>query len=328
MIKVLFISSGNSKDGINPIVVRQGESLISNGINLEYFTIKGKGVLGYISNLYHLKDTINEFNPQILHAHYCSSAYLAILVKGRKILITSLMGDDILGSRKLNGKVTILSSVISKLNNLLSILFFDLSIIKSNQMKLRLWSGNKEVIPNGVDIKKEFYPLDKKSAIDHVGFDSSFVNIIFVTDIKRPEKNYKLAEKAVGFLRSKGYKIYIHQVYSKTTKMLNQYYNAADLLILTSFHEGSPNVIKEAMACNTPIVSTDVGDVKWVFGETEGCYLTTYEAKDVVEKIELAIKFSCEIGRTQGRKRLISLGLDSESIAKRIINIYKSKLKK
>lgn len=328
MIKVLFISSGNSKDGISPIIVRQGESLIANGIELKYFTIKGRGIKGYLSNLPHLLKAISEFKPHILHAHYCSSAYLAIFVKGKRKLITSFMGDDLLGSRKINGKVTFLSSLMSGINNLLSFIFFDFSILKSNQMKLKLWSEKNEVIPNGVDIEKEFYPMDKKLAVNHVGFDSSSINIIFVSNPKRLEKNYQLSNNAVQILRSKGFRVHIHQVFNQTSEKLNQYYNAADLLILTSFHEGSPNVIKEAMACNTPIVSTDVGDVKWVFGDMEGCYLTTFEANDVAGKIELAINFSGEIGKTQGRERLINLGLDSGSTAKRIINIYKSILKK
>lgn len=195
-------------------------------------------------------------------------------------------------------------------------------------MKNRLWSRKKEVVPNGVDIEKGFFPIDKKLAIGQVGFNSSFVNVLFVSDKKRREKNYQLADEAVNILRLKGLRINIHQVYNQTTEKLNQYYNAADLLLLTSFHEGSPNVIKEAMSCNIPIVSTDVGDVKWVFGETKGCFLTTFDAKDVADNIELAIKFSREIVKTQGRRRVISLGLDSESIAKRIINIYKLKLTK
>lgn len=328
MIKVLFISSGNSKDGISPIVVRQGESLIANGIELKYFTIKGRGIKGYLSNLSHLRETINEFKPQILHAHYCNSAYLALLVKSKKKLVTSFMGDDLLGSRKIDGRVTFLSSVMSVINNLFSFLFFDFSILKSRQMELKLWSEKSEVIPNGVDIEKEFYPMDKKLARNLVGFDSSSINIIFVSNPKRLEKNYQLSNNAVQIIRSKGFRVNIHQVFNQTSEKLNQYYNAADLLILTSFHEGSPNVIKEAMACNTPIVSTDVGDVKWVFGDIEGCYLTTFEAKDVACKIELAINFSGEIGKTQGRERLINLGLDSGSTAKKIINIYKSILKK
>jgi teichuronic acid biosynthesis glycosyltransferase TuaC len=81
-------------------------------------------------------------------------------------------------------------------------------------------------------------------------------------------------------------------------------------------HEGSPNVIKEAMACNCPIVSTDVGDVKEVIGETEGCFISSFEAKDIATKLQLAINF----GRTKGRQNISKL--ESHKIAKEIEKIY------
>ena len=97
------------------------------------------------------------------------------------------------------------------------------------------------------------------------------------------------------------------------------YLNASDLLLSTSLWEGSPNVIKEAMACNCPIVTTNVGDVKWLLDGVEGCLITTNDPKDVADKIKKALNFK---GRTKGRDKLISLGLDSEHIAKKIIKVY------
>ena len=101
---------------------------------------------------------------------------------------------------------------------------------------------------------------------------------------------------------------------------LNLYYNAVDCLIPTSKYEGSPNVIKEAMACNCPIVSTDVGDVKWVIGETEGCYICSFEPEDVAEKIQKALNFG---KRTNGRQRIMDLGLDSGSVAEKLHSLYR-----
>ena len=95
------------------------------------------------------------------------------------------------------------------------------------------------------------------------------------------------------------------------------YYSAADVLILTSFHEGSPNVIKEAMACNCPIVSTKVGDVEWITSKTEGCYIAERSIRDVADKLERAIYFANHQNRTNGRERIISLKLDDANIAQK-----------
>ncbi len=93
--------------------------------------------------------------------------------------------------------------------------------------------------------------------------------------------------------------------------------NASNLLLLTSFSEGSPQIIKEAMACNCPIVATDVGDIKEVIGNTEGCYITSFNPDDVAAKIKLALDFN---KRTNGREKIKPF--DNELIAKKIYKIY------
>lgn len=98
--------------------------------------------------------------------------------------------------------------------------------------------------------------------------------------------------------------------------------NASDVLLFTSKWEGSVNVVKEAMACNCPAVSTDVGDVRWVTGNTDGCFISNFKPEDVADKITLALQFSKEKCRTNGRERIIELGLGSETIANRILVVY------
>ena len=99
--------------------------------------------------------------------------------------------------------------------------------------------------------------------------------------------------------------------------------NNVDMLLVTSLKETGPLVVKEAMACNLPVVSTDVGDVKWLFGNEPGYYVTSFDPKVVAEKIKLAVEFKEKYEKTNGRERILALGLDSETIAKKIISLYK-----
>ena len=98
------------------------------------------------------------------------------------------------------------------------------------------------------------------------------------------------------------------------------YFNAADLVLLTSLYEGSPNVIKESMACNRPILSTNVGDVAHLFNNVEGCNLVSFEKKDVANRIRLSLK---NVSSSNGREKVKQLAIDSESVAQKLINIYK-----
>ena len=76
--------------------------------------------------------------------------------------------------------------------------------------------------------------------------------------------------------------------------------------------EGSPNLVKEAMACNCPVVATDVGDIKWLFGDEPGYFISDFTSEDFSRKIKRALDFSITTGRTRGRERILELGLDSK----------------
>ena len=178
------------------------------------------------------------------------------------------------------------------------------------------------VLPNGVNIDV-FKPYPSSSAKEKTGICNNKRIVLFVGNPQREEKNFRLAKAAVEILKRDD--IELIPVFNIANSEIPLYLNSSDVLLLTSKYEGGVNVIKEAMACNIAIVSTDVGDVRYVIGDTDGCFITTFDKEDIAEKITKALTF----GRmTNGRDRIINLGLDSRSVATKIIDIYKKTYQK
>ena len=102
-MKVLFVSSGNSKDGIIPFIKSQGYSLRAKGVYLDFYTIKGKGIRGYLGNIRNLRKQIRNNNYDIIHAHYSLSGAVCLLTFSKKPVVLSLMGSDSYGSYNIDG---------------------------------------------------------------------------------------------------------------------------------------------------------------------------------------------------------------------------------
>ena len=95
--------------------------------------------------------------------------------------------------------------------------------------------------------------------------------------------------------------------------------NACDALLLTSSHEGSPTVIKEALACQVPIVSTDVGDVSERLLGVDNCYVAgTNDVDSLAEKLYTVLQMNQRL--RLGRKLLADI--ERSSIAKKIAALY------
>ena len=304
-MKILFVFSGNSLYfDISPFIQAQAESLRKLGHTIDYYPIKGKGIGGYISNIPQLKHYVKKGNYDIIHSHYSFCGVVSSL-SIKKRVVCSLMGSDV----KQSGLWKLLIRYFIKHK-------WQKTIVKSLEMKKELGIDKVVVIPNGVDLEI-FKPLDKNEYRKKLGWRQDSRIVLFAANPKRPEKNFSLAQKAIADINIEDIELKV--IYNVPHNEMPLYLNASDLLLSTSLWEGSPNVIKEAMSCNCPIVTTNVGDVKWLLEGVEGCFITTYDPKDVADKIKNSLNFK---GKTKGRDKLISLGLDSEHIAKKIIKVY------
>jgi teichuronic acid biosynthesis glycosyltransferase TuaC len=308
MIKVLSVSSGNIGNYVvSPFVQEQGEALNKLGILVDFFPIRGKGIRGYLKNIFILRKYLKDNHYDILHGHFIWSI-LVCLFQPKIIKVGTFHGSDLNNqtSRFIADKV-----VMPQL---------DLSIVVSKKMA-DLVSGHETlVIPCGVDFDT-FSPIRDINSISNPLIKEGKVNILFCAYFERPVKNAQLAFHAIELLAGK-YQINLIELKALSRQEVNILLNLVDLVLMTSLTEGSPQIIKEAMACNCPIVSTDVGDVRDVLMGVDGCYITSFEPKNVAENIENAIQFTKP---TDGRNRIRHFS--NQIIAERIRFEYERLMK-
>ncbi|MGV3631150.1 MAG: glycosyltransferase [Bacteroidota bacterium] len=301
-MKVLIVCSGNRK-GISPFVREQSLSLERLGVEIDFFLIDKGGMSGYRKNISKLKQKITASKPDLIHAHYGLSGFLCVFQ--RKVpFVLSLHGSDINISW-----VRAFSKIA---------MHFSACNIFVSEKLLRKSGGRKGVvIPCGIDLDI-FYPQDKLESRRKMGWKPDGKYILFSSAFDNRDKNFPLAQAAVALLDDPGVEIIELKGYTREEVALLM--NAADLALMTSPNEGSPQFIKEALACNCPVVSTDVGDVRENIGSVEGCFITTFEAPDIKTKIEAAFRS----GRIDGLEHVKRFNLNF--IAGQVLTIYKQVL--
>lgn len=307
-MRVLFISSSLPNGKPSPIISNQAVFLEKHGCSVDFFLINKKGLKGYFTAIFKLKKYIKENGYDVFHAHYGLSALVATFA-GAKPLVVSLMGSDVKGG---GWQKWLIKSFVKRR--------WSYTITKSEELALMVGAKYCTVVPNGVDIDT-FLPLLKDDCKKKLKLSLSKRYILFAANPRRPEKNYRLAQEAFGLVMTPDIELVTMGDIPHVDVPI--WMNAADVVILSSLWEGSPNVVKEAMACNKPIVVTDVGDVRWLFGDEPGCFIASSNSRDYAEKMSEALFFANSIGKTNGRERLFQLKLDAHIVAKTIIDVYK-----
>jgi len=299
-MKILIVANRN-RGAFVPFVAEQGEALRRIGQEVMWFGVKGHGVWGYLLNLPRLWASLLKHRPDVIHAHYGLCGTLACLQPFVPV-VTTYHGSDI---------------NIPKIRRLCrpALRRSRCNLFVSKQlMALAGDSFNPAVFPCGVFL--DAFPLvERQEARQRLGLDADTRYVLFASAFDNAVKNAPLAQESMRQLPEA--KLLELKGYSREEVALLM--RAVDCLLMTSHSEGSPQVVKEAMACNLPIVSVDVGDVAWLTEGMEGCLIAQRDPDDIARCLRQALAFGRE---TRGRERLEALGLDNRLVANHLANCY------
>ncbi|HEX2081859.1 MAG TPA: glycosyltransferase, partial [Longimicrobium sp.] len=302
-MKVLFVCRRTPRGTAAPFNLEQAESLRRQGVEVDFFLLERPGVRGYAGALGPLRRAVRDSRCDLVHAHFGLSGMLAVLQRLRPV-VTTFHGSDV-GYLRTRG----FSFVASRLSRH--------SIFVEGGMVARLGlRGGYTVLPCGIDMDT-FRPRDRAACRRELGIGPEERVVLFSGRFDVPRKNAALARAAVD--RVPPARLVELRGYGR--EAVCRLMNAADALLMTSHLEGSPQVVKEAMACNLPVVSVPVGDVPAVIAGTEGCHLAGYDAKELAARLEQVFARG---GRTEGRRAAERFGLDA--VAGRLVEIYRQVL--
>lgn len=281
------------------------------------YTIHGlEHKMEYLKSIFEVPKLIRSGKFDIVHIHYGISGLFMLFMRKPKIpVVVTLHGGDIQIENGHPYQIMLTKRIIKRCNFVFSL---------NDRMKaiVQKYNKNTDIIPISVDMKM-FSPTNTSRPVE-----IKDVTIIFPASLDREVKNHPLFEQTVKILHNKyGYNVTeVDFDNISHEEVLNHYHNS-DLVMLTSFSEGSPGVIKEAMSCNLPIVSTNVGDVANNLKGVENCAVTTkYDPAEMAELADKCLRHS--IPGISGRERLVQLGYDDKSISTKIVNLYRKLTKK
>lgn len=299
---------------------RQMNSLKATSIDVGVFMLKSRTSLkSLFSDMIAFRQKLATFNPHIVHAHYGTVTSFFCALGANKPLVITFRGSDLNPVTSENAFMRGVKQVLSQLSTLRA----KHIICVSQGLKRRLLWRNDEVsiIPSGIDLSI-FKPLPIKFARERLGLSLTDRIILFNVGKSPLVKRLDLAEQALKFVNLHFPNTCLVKLYGNIDPDdMPFYYNAADCLLLTSDHEGSPNVVKEALSCNCPVVSVDVGDVRERLAGVWPSKIVKRNPAEIGRAIGEIFKLN---RRSNGHNKIHEISLDR--LCTEIVNIYYSML--
>ena len=324
MVRVLAISGPlpvPGRPGSLAPVARQIESLRRAGSEVDVLEITGPARIKYLVAIRALRARVARYD--LVHAHFGFSGWVGLAQRLRPVVV-SFMGSDLLGSRSAAGRSRVGGRLAARINRHVAPRA-DAVIVKSREMASLLPGVEAHVVPNGVDLE-EFQPRDRAEARRRAGWPAQAGVVLFAGCPDFGTKGFDLTKQAFERARARTEAaLELRILWGVAPETVPWMIAAADVLVLSSYQEGSPNVVKEALACETPVVSTAVGDVPELLGSVTGCHVVPRDPEAFAAAIAAAIRG----GRlSTGRAILTSRGLEMGQVARRVLAVFEDVLER
>ena len=302
-----------------PFMPRHVDFLRRAGAQVEVFAFRGaKNPLNYLKAWARLRATMRRGDYDLVHAHFGQAALLPW--PKRLPLVVTFHGCDVQGDKGPDGKTTLPGRMLQTLSRLVARRADAVVVVSARLRRFLPASVTASVIPLGLDFEK-FPDVTPEQARRELDLPADERLVLFVGDPAMIVKRFDLAWRAVALLRERTpARLVVGSGFTNARILMLM--RACDALLLTSIQEGSPTVVKEALASDLPVVSVDVGDVRERIGEVAGCEVC---ADDSAETIAGALERVLARGeRVNGRDAVKDL--DEREIARRVIAVYESVL--
>lgn len=314
-IKILFITNmfPTSLSPVFGIFVEEQMNDIQTRLDCEadliFINAKEKGKLEYLKSIFYIPYKIEKGKYDVIHIHYGLSALFLLFFKPKTKVFLTLHGADILIKQRKRLQVFITKKALRRV---------DKAFILNKEMEeiAQSLNINYEVLPCGVNI--DFFKPNGQT-----NREEKTKLIVFPSAPTTEVKNFPLFEKVIQLLIQKSdFTIDFACIENLTREEVKELLNKADCLLMTSISEGSPQIIKEALACGLPVVSVPVGDVKFMIKEVPHCYVSdTYAPEELC-----ALVLSCmEEGRNTSNIRNAFINkkiYNNHSVTQRVIENY------
>jgi teichuronic acid biosynthesis glycosyltransferase TuaC len=323
--RVLFITNmwpDEKRPYYGSFIASQARSLSRASVSVDVLYVRGfLGAHAYLKALVDLPRVARRKPYDLIHVHYGHTALVSIGILQRPLVI-SFCGEDLLGAPRAEGitrKSKIEVAVFRQVARTATV-----TITKSEEMERALPAelrARNHVLPNGVDLDV-FAPASREEARAALGWDADEKVMLFLGNPDDPRKNVSLARESASIVADAIPSARLHIAWGVSPDQVPSLMNAADCLVFTSKSEGSPNAIKEAMACALPIVATPVGDVPERLSRVDGCYVCEPSA----EAFARAITRALDCDRAPAARTAVE-GLGIGIVADRLTDIYDTAIK-